>query len=61
VDVYREPHRGLITADIEFDSMRESRSFQPPDWLGRETTGSRQYANERLARRGGLPRRQTHI
>jgi CYTH domain-containing protein len=61
MDVYRGPHRGLMTADIEFDSMRASRSFQPPAWLEREITGNRQYANERLARRGGLPRRQTHI
>jgi adenylate cyclase len=56
VDVYDGPHRGLMTADIEFDSTRESRSFQPPDWLGPEITDNREYANERLARRGGLPR-----
>jgi CYTH domain-containing protein len=55
MDIYRGPHRGLVTADIEFDSSIESRSFQPPAWLGREVTGNRQYANERLARRHGLP------
>jgi len=55
MDVYRGPHRGLMTADIEFPSMRESRSFQPPDWLGREVTGTRQYANEQLAHHRGLP------
>ena len=59
MDVYRGPHRGLITADVEFDSVRASRSFQPPGWLGREITGNRQYANEQLARRGGLPRGRT--
>ena len=56
MDVYGGPHRGLITADIEFDSVTQSRSFQPPDWFGREITGNRQYANESLARRRGLPR-----
>jgi adenylate cyclase len=55
MDMYGGRHRGLITADVEFDSVRASRSFQPPDWLGREITGSRQYANEHLARRGALP------
>ena len=55
MDVYQGPHRGLLTADIEFDSVQQSRSFQPPDWLGREITGSRQYANESLARHQGLP------
>ncbi|PWU11760.1 MAG: adenylate cyclase [Verrucomicrobia bacterium] len=56
VDVYGGPHRGLITADVEFGSTRESSQFQPPDWLGREITGKRKYANEQLARRGGLHR-----
>jgi len=57
MDVYQGPHRGLITADIEFDSERASRSFQPPNWLGREITGRRRYANAVLARRQGLPRK----
>jgi CYTH domain-containing protein len=57
VDVYRGPHRGLVTADIEFNSLRESRAFRPPEWLGREITGSHQYANKALARRQGLPTR----
>jgi hypothetical protein len=35
MDIYHGPHRGLMTADIEFDSIRESRSFQAPDWFGR--------------------------
>ncbi|MCI0536621.1 MAG: hypothetical protein L0Z50_15485 [Verrucomicrobiales bacterium] len=59
VDVYQGPHRGLRTADIEFDSVRQSRSFEPPEWLGREITGSRRYANQVLARHQGLPRTRT--
>jgi len=54
MDVYQGPHRGLITADVEFGSVHESRSFQPPKWLGREITGKPQYANQGLARRGSL-------
>jgi len=56
MDVYEGAHRGLITADIEFDSVGASRAFEPPDWLGREITGNRQYANEALARCHKLPR-----
>jgi CYTH domain-containing protein len=55
MDVYRGPHRGLMTAEVEFDSRRESRLFQPPNWLGPEITGHREYANEQLARRHGIP------
>ena len=57
MDVYRGPHRGLVTVDIEFESVRQSRSFHPPEWLGREITGNRQYANESLARQQRLPRK----
>jgi adenylate cyclase len=54
MDVYEGPHRGLITADVEFNSEKESRSFKPPGWCAREITGQRRYANEVLARRGRL-------
>ena len=56
MDVYEGPHRGLVTADVEFTSERASRAFVPPPWLGREITGQRRYGNQVLARLGGLPR-----
>jgi len=55
MDVYNGPHRGLMTADIEFDSLRQSGWFRPPDWVGREITGNRRYANEQLAQKRALP------
>ena len=61
MDVYQGSHRGLVTADIEFGSVRASRAFEPPEWLGREITGSRKYANERLARNQGLPENIKHL
>ena len=57
MDIYQGPHRGLVTADIEFDSVPKSRAFEAPEWLGREITGRREYANAVLARRQGLPRK----
>lgn len=55
LDVYEGPHRGLITADVEFRSKREADSFKRPHWFGREITGEKRYANEVLARRGSIP------
>jgi len=52
VDVYEGPHRGLITAEVEFRSRREADSFRPPEWCEREITGEGRYANEVLARKG---------
>lgn len=56
LDIYRGSHRGLVTADVEFKSLRESLSFRRPDWLGREITGCRRYSNAALACRHRLPR-----
>jgi CYTH domain-containing protein/CHAD domain-containing protein len=49
VDVYEDQLAGLVTAEVEFDSERQSQSFRPPAWLGREVTGERRYANQSLA------------
>lgn len=43
LDEYEGAHRGLRTAEIEFASRRQSESFKPPPWLGREVTGQRHY------------------
>ncbi|MFN7141543.1 MAG: CYTH domain-containing protein [Limisphaerales bacterium] len=51
LDVFEGPHRGLITAEVEFTSKKASRAFKPPGWLGREITGSRRYANRQLAKK----------
>jgi CYTH domain-containing protein len=61
MDVYQGPHRGLVTADIEFDSERQSRQFKKVEWLGREITGRRRYANEALARCQRLPLKPKRI
>ena len=55
MDFYEGPHRGLVTAEVEFGSHGQCRAFQPPPWLGREITGQKTYSNHTLARRGGLP------
>jgi CYTH domain-containing protein/CHAD domain-containing protein len=52
VDVYEGELAGLVVAEVEFGSERESREFTPPGWLGREVTGDGRYANQRLASEG---------
>ena len=49
VDVYEGTLSGLVTAEVEFESEDASREFSPPDWLGREVTGDKRYANRSLA------------
>jgi CYTH domain-containing protein len=52
VDVFEGPLRGIVMAEVEFDSEEASKAFRPPDWLGDEVTGDGRYANESLAIRG---------
>jgi CYTH domain-containing protein/CHAD domain-containing protein len=52
VDVYEGPLAGLRTVEVEFGSVRQSRSFQPPEWFCEELTGDPAYANQSLAAHG---------
>jgi CYTH domain-containing protein len=49
VDVYEGALDGLMTAEVEFPSERDSEAFDAPEWLGREVTGDARYANRTLA------------
>lgn len=55
LDVYGGKLRGLMTAEVEFESAGQLRRFRPPDWLGREVTGRNEFANNRLATRTTPP------
>jgi adenylate cyclase len=56
LDVYRGKLRGLKTAEVEFKSAGQFRSFRPPEWLGREVTGRDEFSNSRLATRNSPPK-----
>jgi adenylate cyclase len=47
VDVFKGDHSGLVIAEIELSTERAT--FERPEWLGREVTGSRRYYNAHLA------------
>ena len=49
IDIYSGRHQGLIVAEVEFDSEKAARNFQPPDWLGKDVTGDPRYSNQLLA------------
>jgi adenylate cyclase len=56
LDLYEGDLEGLVVAEIEFASEEDARAFEPPDWLGEEVTGAREYLNETLAVDGAPPR-----
>ena len=55
LDIYRGKLEGLITAEIEFKSVDESKEFITPDWFGEEITNDERYKNKNLAS-VGIPR-----
>lgn len=52
LDIFGGDLAGLVVAEVEFGSLEESRSFDPPGWLGEEITGDERFANQSLARNG---------
>ena len=52
VDCYRGDLESLLVAEVEFASVEESESFEPPDYFGQEVTGVAVYKNLSLAIHG---------
>ena len=54
LDTYYKDLEGLVTVEVEFDSLVDAESFTPPGWFGREVTHEPGYKNNHLAA-FGLP------
>lgn len=52
LDVYGSSLKGLVTAEVEFQSLEDSESFVPPEWFGREVTQDERHKNKNLAVHG---------
>lgn len=55
VDVYGGELDGLITAEVEFESMDAGEGFEPPEWFGAEVTDDDRFANQSLAQAARPP------
>jgi adenylate cyclase len=52
LDIYDGRFRGLMTAEVEFSSMKSSGNFQPPAWFGPDISEDDGYKNKNLAVHG---------
>jgi len=50
IDVYGGGNRGLIVAEVEFETVEAAHRFEPPAWLGRDVSGETAFSNPNLAR-----------
>lgn len=52
LDVYHSELSGLVTVEVEFESLADSEAFTPPEWFGDEITEDLRYKNKNLAKNG---------
>ncbi|OQA04788.1 MAG: Uridine kinase [bacterium ADurb.Bin400] len=57
-DIYKDDLEGLMTAEVEFDSLEEADEFFVPEWFSLEVTADQAYKNVNLAIHG-LPKEAT--
>ena len=50
IDVYGGIHRGLVVAEVEFESEAAAHTFVPPEWFGEDVSDRPEYSNCNLAR-----------
>ncbi len=49
LDFFHDSYDGFCLAEVEFDSVEEGRSFQPPEWFGRDVSGDCRFSNSYMA------------
>ena len=48
LDIYYGKLSGLLTAEVEFDSLSDAEAFVPPLWFGRDVSSDSRYKNASL-------------
>lgn len=50
LDVFNEPFKQLVLAEVEFGSMEAAESFIPPSWFWEDVTYNAEYHNSNLSK-----------
>jgi len=50
IDVYGGGNRGLVAAEVEFESEEAAHAFTPPEWFAEDISERPEYSNRNLAR-----------
>lgn len=51
LDVYEEQLSGLLTVEVEFESVDDAKSFVAPDWFGLDVSADSRFSNRMLSKR----------
>lgn len=50
LDIFEGVLKGLVIAEVEFDSTSSAKAFIPPEWFGEDVTYKEEYHNNYLSR-----------
>lgn len=50
LDVFKDEYDGLITVEVEFDTLEEANHFIPPLWFGEDVSLEKKYKNGYLSK-----------
>ncbi len=50
LDIFEGRFKGLMLAEVEFETREEAEAFTAPDWFGEDVTFTGEYQNSRLSR-----------
>lgn len=54
LDIFSGVYKGFIMAEVEFSSIEQAQSYQPPSWFGRDVTNDVAFHNSNLSRRSSV-------
>lgn len=52
LDIYHSSLHGLVTVEVEFESLEDADSFIPPLWFGKDVSEDKRYKNASLYTKG---------
>ena len=50
LDIFEGKFAGMLLVEVEFNSIEEANSFNPPDWFGEDVTNDGRYHNSFLSK-----------
>ncbi|MBQ2205040.1 MAG: CYTH domain-containing protein [Lachnospiraceae bacterium] len=49
LDIFKNDYKGLVYAEVEFNSVKDASTFKPPSWFYKDVTGIEKYKNTSLS------------
>lgn len=51
LDIFEGCFKGVLLAEVEFESIEEANSYTPPDWFTEDVTNDKRYHNSNMSQK----------